>query len=111
MLCMRTLHKNSELLGITEEFDTTVKPSKQKTESEKLKFCKHHINNRSEDVINRHLDDNRKAHMEKDEKPMAAEEIPLRLDECYHKAIRKMLKKNEPMWSGELEKSLSWNTV
>ena len=53
-------------------------------------------------LINKHLADLRESHMEKDETPVTAEDVPLDVDEKYHPAIRGMLKKHEDMWLGKL---------
>lgn len=60
------------------------------------------MNTSDESTVNRHLTDKHKAHMEKDEQPPTANNISLRVDPCYHNAIRTLLKKHERMSSSEL---------
>ena len=67
-------------------------------------YKKQTVNVNEIDTINQHLADNRESHAGKDEKPVTAETVELHVDEKYHPTIRKMLKKHESLWSGELGK-------
>lgn len=58
---------------------------------------KRHHNKRDEQIINRHITDNRKAHMEKDDHRPTADDISLGLHKFYHNAILPMLNKHKRM--------------
>ena len=72
--------------------------------SDDTHYKKRTVNVKDIDTINQHLADNRESHAGKDEKPVTAETVELHVDEKYHPTIRKMLKKHESLWSGELGK-------
>lgn len=58
---------------------------------------------KAEDVINKSLAKNREELFgETKEAPITSETVPLSVEDKYHPAIRKMLKKHEYLWSGEL---------
>ena len=88
----------AEMLGIAEEEPST--DVKMKNTYRKRPGLQ---SGHDAELINKHLADLRESHMEQDEKPVTAEDIPLDdVDPKYHETIRRMLKKHEQMWLGQL---------
>ena len=84
----------AEMLGCTRE-DAGAK--------KKSTYRKRQAKANDTELINRHLADLRESHMEKDEEPITAEDIPL--DDVpteYHDRVRRMLQRHEHMWLGKL---------
>ena len=94
---LETNMSHAEMLGIDEEVKAPkVNPNKNTA------YKKRELDVRNTDVINKHLSDLRESHMDEDEKPVRAEDVPLGVPQRYHKRIREMLKHHEHMWMGKL---------
>ena len=68
-------------------------------------YRKRDISTKDVDVINRHLADAREASefgKRADETEITVDNIALGVDNKHHDSIRKMLRKHEEMWTGEL---------
>lgn len=67
------------------------------------KFRKHHIAHKNIDPINRPLVHQRESDMAEDEKPTTDNDIKVDVPPDEEDAVRNMLRKNENIWSGQLE--------
>ena len=95
---METEATLADMLGMTKE-----EPSSQEDVQTNNTYRKRKMNARDTELINKHLADLRESHMEKDDQPITAKDIPLDdVNQEYHEEIREMLKEHERMWLGEL---------
>ena len=84
---------HGKVFGITES-DPSVPQGKYRKRSTSVKDTK---------IINQHLADDRESHMDQDDKPATADDIPLTgVPPELETRVRDMLRKHEKMWSGEL---------
>lgn len=70
---------------------------------DKVEYIKRHLAARDTDVINRHLANNHKAHLKKDDVPMTADDVALAVNEKYCNKMFILLRKNEAMCTEERE--------
>ncbi len=86
---------HAELFGLTEE---TSRP-----QAITNKYRKRDLHAKDESLINKHLSDLRESHMEDDDEPTRARDIPLPdLPRQYEPRVREMLRRHEDMWLGKL---------
>ena len=85
----------AEMLGMTNESD--VPRDGKKT------YQKRQVDVKDTEIINKHLADLRESHMEKDDDPTTADDIPLdEVPDELKDRVRQMVRRQEHMWLGKL---------